>query len=183
MRPQQAGSMALDAGEVVETASARLARLFDAHYDRLYRLARRMSPSSSDAQDLVQEVFLRAARFNTNLPDSPAGEEAWLIRVLVNVSRDDWRRRKVRTRFEKESDFSGTVRSSESAAVAHAEVWHALNQLSPRQRAVIVLKELEDRPIPSIAALLGISRVTVRWHLLAGRRHLAKALGLKETSP
>jgi RNA polymerase sigma factor (sigma-70 family) len=102
--------------------------------------------------------------------------------VLVNVSRDDWRRRKVRTRFERESDLSGTVRSGESAAVAHAEVWHALNQLSPRQRAVIVLKELEDRPIPSIAALLGIGQVTVRWHLLAGRRRLAKALGLKETS-
>ena len=40
----------------------RLAALFDAHHDRLYRLARRLAPTADDALDLVQEAFLKAAR-------------------------------------------------------------------------------------------------------------------------
>ena len=50
------------ANAAAETAEGRIARLFDAHHQRLYRLARRMSSTADDARDLVQEAFLRAAR-------------------------------------------------------------------------------------------------------------------------
>ena len=56
----------------------RLGALFDAHHDRLYRLARRLAPSADDALDLVQETFLKAARSARAVPAGPAGEEAWL---------------------------------------------------------------------------------------------------------
>ena len=58
----------------------------------------------------------------------------------------------------------------------------ALAMLSPRRRAVVVLRELEDRSVEEIAKLLGIGRVTVRWHLAAGRKHLARILGAPDTS-
>ena len=48
--------------------------------------------------------------------------------------------------------------------------------LPPRCRAIIVMYELEGLAIPAIAALLGISAITVRWHLSVGRRDLARAL-------
>src|SRR5512142_17176 len=75
----------------------RLAALFDMHYDRLYRLARRLSANTDDALDLVQETFLKATRSVNSIP-AGAWEEAWLVRVLVNIRRDQWRKASVRRR-------------------------------------------------------------------------------------
>jgi DNA-directed RNA polymerase specialized sigma24 family protein len=66
----------------------RLAALFDAHHDRLYRLAHRLAPDADDAPDLVQETFLKAARSPTSVPLGATSEEAWLVRMLVNIRRD-----------------------------------------------------------------------------------------------
>jgi len=76
----------------------RLATLFDAHEDRLYGLARRLTPSADAARDLVQDTFLRAARSLRSVPVGLAKEEAWLVRVLVNRRRDQWRKTAVRRR-------------------------------------------------------------------------------------
>jgi RNA polymerase sigma factor (sigma-70 family) len=77
--------------DVVLDRATRLGALFDNHYDRLYRLARRLTPSDDDALDLVQETFLKAAR-GAGVPDDAANAEAWLVRVLVNTRRDEWRK-------------------------------------------------------------------------------------------
>jgi DNA-directed RNA polymerase specialized sigma24 family protein len=55
-------------------------------------------------------------------------------------------------------------------------VWQALGVLPPRRRAIVVLHELEGLPIPAIASLLGISAITVRWHLSIAKRDLTRAL-------
>jgi RNA polymerase sigma factor (sigma-70 family) len=60
--------------------------------------------------------------------------------------------------------------------VAHATVWRALDALPPRRRAVVVLHELEELDAKDIAKLLGITTVTVRWHLSRGRRELTRIL-------
>ena len=64
----------------------RLAALFDAHYDRLYRLARRLTPCADDALDLVQDTFLKAAGNTEKVPSGFANGEAWLVRVLIKHS-------------------------------------------------------------------------------------------------
>ena len=159
-------------------ATDRLSVLFDVHYERLYRLARRLAPTADEARDLVQETFLRAARSPKSVPAGRTSEEAWLVRVLVNIRRDDWRKAAVRRRHEEEARRAPRVnRDHDAAVVARATIWRALDILSPRRRAVIVLHELEGQTIAAIAALLGISAVTVRWHLSFGRRDLARILG------
>lgn len=158
----------------------RLASLFDVHHDRLYRLARRLAPSTDDALDLVQETFLKAARFPKSIPIGTANEEAWLVRVLVNIRRDQWRKTSVRNHHDKTAFGAGDSaiggRDPETALIAKTAVWQALNVLPPRRRAIVVMYELEGLAIPAIAALLGISIITVRWHLSRGRRDLTAAL-------
>jgi RNA polymerase sigma-70 factor (ECF subfamily) len=155
----------------------RLSALFDAHHDRLYRLARRLAPNADDARDLVQETFLKAARSPTSVPLGLTSEEAWLVRVLINVRRDEWRKTAVRKRHDKElSRSTGVDSGQEAALLARATVWRALDRLTPRRRAVVVMHELEGLAVPAIASLLGISAITVRWHLSVGRRDLARAL-------
>ena len=157
-----------------ESAADRLATLFDAHYERLYRLARRMVPAADDALDLVQETFLKAARAPRSIPSGFADAEAWLVRVLINIQRDRWRRAAVRKRYGDDRRPSSVVETHpEAAFVAHAAVWSALDGLPPRRRAVLVMHELEGLTVNDIASVLGITAITVRWHLSRGRRDLA----------
>ena len=160
-------------------SSDRLATLFDAHHLRLYRLARRMSGDPEEARDLVQQAFLRAARRVDSLPAGEPGGEAWLVRTLINLCRDRQRRLRVRQEAAGTLPLGCGASSPEAQAVARATVEVALARLSPRRRAVVVLHELEEQGVAGIARLLGITAITVRWHLAAGRREL-KAILLSE---
>ena len=153
-----------------DPSADRLSTLFDAHYERLYRLARRLVPTTDAAGDLVQDTFLKAARAVASIPIGSTDEEAWLVRVLINLRRDEWRKTAVRRRHQEEARRSTRVPSDQEAVfVARATVWRALDRLTPRRRAVLVMHELEGLTIPAIAALLGVSAITVRWHLSKGR--------------
>jgi RNA polymerase sigma factor (sigma-70 family) len=174
----QAITMAAAGGALRRDARERLEALFDTHHQRLYRLARRLTRNAEDARDLVQETFLRAARAPQSVPDGMPGEEAWLVRVLINMCRDRWRKSSVRKRSAHHQPHALAAGSSPEAAVmARAMIERALEWLPPRRRAIVVMYEMEGVAIPAIAALLGVAPVTVRWHLSRGRRELARALG------
>jgi len=169
-------AVASEAG--VQAGEGRLASLFDAHHLRVYKLARRMSGNADAARDLVQETFLRATGAIESVPVGARAEEAWLVRVLLNICRDNWRRqaRQARLSVFARPASSFVAGDHETAFIARTTVWRALQMLQPRRRAAIVLYELEGAQIPDIARLLGVSAVTVRWHLSRGRRELAKLI-------
>jgi RNA polymerase sigma-70 factor (ECF subfamily) len=170
----RAGTAGIDS----EAAADRLATLFDIHHQRLLGLARRLSRDADEARDLVQETFLHAARSPRSIPVGEAAE-AWLVRVLVNIQRDVWRRKLAKKRLDPEGEAEAArpvAPDSEASFVAKSTVWRALERLAPRRRAVIVMYELEGVTIPSIARQLGVSAVTVRWHLSMGRRELADVI-------
>jgi RNA polymerase sigma-70 factor, ECF subfamily len=160
----------------------RVAALFDAHHQRLYRLARRLSRDAESARDVVQETFLRAARATRTVPDGASHEEAWLVRVLVNICRDRWRQAAVRQHHAPHVLQPTASAHPEPALIARSLVQAGLAKLSPRRRAILVMYELEGATIPAIARLLGVSAVTVRWHLSVGRREMARALGRRNPS-
>ncbi len=155
----------------------RLGALFDAHQPRLYGLARRLSRDPEEARHLVQETFLRAARRPASIPETTQGAEAWLVRILVNLCRDRWRRLKVRREAIHQPIWSmGNSPDPESVASARSAVQQALARLRPRTRAIVVMHEIEGRSNTEIAAVLGMSEVTVRWHVATGRSKLRKEL-------
>ena len=179
----QALVLAAASERVDDDPGSRLAALFDAHQARLFRLARRLAVSGEDARDLVQETFLRAARSPESVPPGASHEEAWLVRVLINICRDRWRQVAVRRFHQPALTPRASSSHPESALIARSLVWHALGQLPPRRRAILILYELEGTGIPAIARLLGVTAVTVRWHLSVGRREMARVLTAGDQSP
>lgn len=155
----------------------RLSVLFDTYEDKLYRLARRLSANAEDAHDLVQDTFLRAARSVTSIPIG-AEEYAWLVRVLINIRRDQWRKAAVRVKWAAlAAPVAEAARPvAESALIAKQTIWSALDRLAPRRRAIVVLSEIEGMSPADIAALLGVAVMTVRWHLSMARRELHRTL-------
>jgi RNA polymerase sigma-70 factor (ECF subfamily) len=174
----QAIAMPVAVEKPPEDFAARVGALFDLHHQRLFKLARRLSRNADDARDLVQETFLRAAKSARSIPEGASNEEAWLVRVLINICRDRWRQSVVRTRARVNGHVSAEPAfNPEPHMIAKSLVRQALDALPPRRRAILILYELEGSTIPSIARLLGVTPVTVRWHLSIGRREMARALG------
>jgi RNA polymerase sigma-70 factor (ECF subfamily) len=169
-RNVQAMSAAVeDVAPVTVDPQERLEGLFERHHIRLYRFALRLSRNDDHAKDLVQDAFVRAAR--SRVPEEDDAAAAWLIRVVVNLARDRYRRELVREAFRRITgrDSHDPTESLDAAATVRA----ALARLPARQRAVVVLHHLEGQDVRDIARTLGISSVTVRWHLAAARKRLA----------
>ena len=81
----------------------------------------------------------------------------------------------IKQRSRRSHSTSGSG-NPEAALIARTVVWQALDILPPRRRAIVVMYELEELAIPAIASLLGISAITVRWHLSMGRHELTAHL-------
>jgi RNA polymerase sigma-70 factor (ECF subfamily) len=175
-------AMAAAANGPADSSAERLGALFDAHHERLYRLARRLSRNADDARDLVQDTFVRAARYPSKVPVGQPHEEAWLVRVMINICRDRWRQRATRARLDAVDHAMHLLPSPdpESAFVARSLVSYALGELPPKRRAVVVMYELEGMSIAAIARSLGVAAVTVRWHLSRGRKDMARSIRGKE---
>lgn len=152
-----------------------LATLYDGQAERLFRLARRLGHDGEAARDLVQEVFVRAASALAQQSAPQPQAAAWLVRVLINAAHDRHRRERVRRAEALDDEIPGGG-DAVAGVVARATVERALAQLPLRRRAIVVLAELEGASVAEIAADLGISQVTVRWHLAVGRRELRQWL-------
>jgi len=173
------GPVEADAGEAsLATVATKdgLAASFDAHGDRLFRLALRLGANREDSRDLVQETFVRAAS-SAAFPTAPERAAAWLVRTLVNLRTDHWRRTRARPEVSASSgeiERAPDIRGGDPAS--RIAVRSAIMALPPRRRAVVVLHEIEGCSTSEIASLLGLARATVRWHLMQGRKHLAGRL-------
>ncbi|GAA0242263.1 sigma-70 family RNA polymerase sigma factor [Saccharothrix mutabilis subsp. mutabilis] len=159
--------------------TATLAR-FEAGRDRLASLAYRLLGSAADAEDVVQDAFLRWQAADRERIEVP---EAWLTKVVTNLALD--RLRSARARHERavgawmpEPLLDGdpmlgpadTVEQRESVTLA---VLTLMERLSPVERAVYVLREAFSYPHAEIAEILDISESASQQHAHRARRHLA----------
>lgn len=157
--------------------------LFARHADRLWALALRTLQHRQDAEEVLQEAMLSAFRRAASFRgDAAVG--TWLYRIVLNACFDRLRRAKARpvpAAFGEEvvaslpSGDEGPEETVVRREVA-AEVEQALAQLSPDQRAALILVDLEGRSVDEAAGILGCAPGTVKSRCSRGRARLAPLL-------
>ena len=167
--------------------AADLAPVFEEHRSFLWALSYRLTGNAADADDIVQESFVRALQRPPADRDRPW--RPWLVRVAVNLGRDLLRRRRRRGGYEGQwlpspiateppshepADESGNpaARYDLLESVSFAFLL-ALEALTPTQRATLLLRDVFDYSARETARALGLSEANVRTTHLRARRALA----------
>jgi RNA polymerase sigma-70 factor, ECF subfamily len=161
------------------------------HLDALYRTALRMTRNPQDAEDLVQETYLRAFRFfdkfepGTNL-------RAWLFKILTNTYINRYRKLASEPRIDSldgSEEFAlynhldteaatrgGSVEAQVLDRFAESDIKAAIEALPPQFRMAVLLADVEGFSYNEIAEITGVKKGTVMSRLFRGRRLLQKAL-------
>ena len=141
------------------------------YQDRLYAAALSICKNPEDAEDVVQDVFLK---YHTSSKEFCDEEhlKAWLLRLIINRGRDLWRRRTVRN----VTPLSDLLPSTSFASKEASELFFAVMSLPPKYRMVVHLYYYEDYPVSDIAGLLHISESNVKIRLMRARKELKQYL-------
>jgi RNA polymerase sigma-70 factor, ECF subfamily len=177
------------------TSPEKFEALVREHQGMVFRTLSRMTGAGPHVEDLAQEAFLRLYRA---LPEfrGDATVSTYLYRIVVNLSQDEWkRRRKERTHLASEpayveddggewlENFAGDDLAGEHARtpeqlMGDADVQRAVNEellaLPEAERSVLVLYHQEECSYEGIAIALGLPVNTVRTHLHRGRKRLGE---------
>lgn len=158
---------------------------------KVFRLVYTLVRNAGEADALTQDVFVKAWRA---VPDfkGEAAFETWLNRIAVNAVRDSVRRRKPVVSYAdlaaaEEVDGTDLPRAVEPTDGTSPErdalsrqirrrIGEALEALSPRQKAIFVMKHYEERSIAEIGSATGLDDGTVKSHLFRAARKLRQKL-------
>jgi RNA polymerase sigma factor (sigma-70 family) len=151
------------------------------HLDAAYNLARWLTNNDHDAEDVVQDAYLRAIR---HFGGFQGGEgKAWLLAIVRNRCYDSMRHKGVRVRttpFEEELHDTRETTSDPETALLQKEraelLRQALAELPLELREVLVLRELEEFSYMEIASIARIPIGTVMSRLSRGRKRLQQEL-------
>ena len=161
-----------------------LAELFLRYQDRLFKLVYLVTRSHQDAQDVLQETFLRLLKAIHSYDESKGTLETWLYAIAVNLARDCLRRRK-RTLLpwhllDEDRCASGDATQPESLSLEREwqqVIWEAVSSLEEKQRVTVILRYYLDLSCEEIARVLSCPEGTIHSRLYYARLALQKALG------
>jgi RNA polymerase sigma factor (sigma-70 family) len=159
------------------------------HLDCAYNLARWLSRNEDDAQDVVQEAYLRAFRYFPTFHGEGAGAKGWLLKIVRNTFYswlDAGRHTQKWVELDEETlpqtsrvpEAERFLLQSDTAVL----VRRAMEGLPPNYREVLVLRELEGMSYKEIAQITGLPQGTVMSSLSRGRGRLREALASLATS-
>ena len=159
------------------------APIYEKYYWRVFRMAYGMTGNHGSAEDLTQEIFMRAYQRLKEFRGQSAFS-TWLYRVAVNHSLNYRRKHQVETREESpsESDPQPTVDGSTMADTGvmrqqmTVQVHRALLALKPKLRMIVILKDIEGLSYEEIAQRTNCSTGTVASRLNRSRKLLARKL-------
>lgn len=165
------GILQLATGEgTVSTHPSQFSRLFEEYHGLVFRTAYRITGSAADAEDVLQNIFLRLMR-----RDSAAGllnEESYFRRAAVNASLDVLRARRGELPLEEVPSQTCDSQSRELRDCLR----RAFAKLTPRSAEIFALRYVEDFTNRQIAQMLNMSQVLVAVTLHRTRRQLQKEI-------
>jgi RNA polymerase sigma-70 factor, ECF subfamily len=147
----------------------------------LYRVALSVLRNAAEAEDVVQDAFLRVLQHQGEL-DRIIDVRPWLVRIAWNLALD--RRRRVRPEQMDEIFAAGLVSTDLPADQAMAEVGRmrqvlgAIERLPKKEREALLLSVMDELTTAEMSAVLGRSESSVRSLLFRARTHLRERLGV-----
>lgn len=166
-------------------------RLYEENRERILALAFRFTRNLQDAEDILQETFIKAFRSSTFPPsETGANLSSWIYRIALNTSIDFCRKKKRRSETglgrnqaqgaSKETEQLPKVSLNPEERLMQSELSKLLddyiNRLPWRQRSIFILKYYEQLKIKEIAKLLGCSEGSVKRSLFRSVQNLRKGL-------
>jgi RNA polymerase sigma factor (sigma-70 family) len=161
------------------------------HLSAAYRLARYLMRNDSDADDVVQEAFLRALKyFGGFRGDGASQSRAWLLAIVRNMAHT-WRRRlhtgSSTTEFDEEVHSEAIANEDPGSALSRRDLRETLaevlDRLPPEFREVIVLREMEGLSYKEISEVADVPVGTVMSRLSRARKRLQEALSASDEEP
>jgi RNA polymerase sigma-70 factor (ECF subfamily) len=168
-------------------------QLVVSQHRRIYAICYRFTGSSSDAEDLTQDVFLKLYNNLASFDTLKGSFQTWITTLTRNLLVDHFRR----SRLDRASDSLDAPQGTEEDGPSMAErladpspsqehhvaglelkvkIQAALKQLSPELREAVILRDLEDMDYKEIAQVLQIPEGTVKSRISRGRGELARLL-------
>jgi RNA polymerase sigma-70 factor (ECF subfamily) len=186
---RMAGSDAAEVARARAGDEGAFQALVERHARAVFRLAYRMTGNEQDAEDVVQETFLKAYRRIAQYEDR-AAFGSWLHRITANTAYDALRARARRREeaiaqppddpgsdpldaFESEAPAPDRIALSDEIA---RRVRAAMARLSPQERAAFTLRHFEERPIREIAGMLDLDVSATKQSVFRAVRKLREAL-------
>ncbi len=174
-------TLTLDANALASLRSGQargLEQCYRVYGARVYRICRNLLPQNTDAEDATQEVFLKVME-RIGQFEGRASFSTWLHRIAVNhcLNRIEKERRRQTSALDDSLPDSRPSPSEASALAEGNERFESfLRRLPPMQRAVLVLREVEQMSYTEISEALEIPEGTVMSRLARGRERLASML-------
>jgi RNA polymerase sigma-70 factor (ECF subfamily) len=151
-------------------------RFVSEHLRRIFIQIYRIVRNADDAQDLTQEAFIKALQHQEQLKDEHKAAH-WLSRIATNTA-IDFLRRSGRASFCEIDEAPESHSDSPEQLLLRSEqrnyLEDGLRLLSPRERAALMLRDVEGLPAEEVARRLNCSKATVRSHIANGRTKFRK---------
>jgi RNA polymerase sigma-70 factor (ECF subfamily) len=158
---------------------ARVTELVEEYSSTLYRVAYSVTRNAADAEDVVQETFLRVLRHRNKLGDV-RDYRVWLVRIAWNLVLDRKRRAKTRPQVDDFEDLARVLPTGELSAEKmvitaqrHARILGLIDTLPEREREVLLLSAVNELSTVEIALILKTTESTIRSRLYRARHALA----------
>ncbi|MDZ7637762.1 MAG: sigma-70 family RNA polymerase sigma factor [Bryobacterales bacterium] len=182
MDTQLRSTMNERAETVAAHAADRRGAFIEMHMRRVFVLVYRVVGNVADAQDLTQDVFIKALQREEQLRDEEKAVQ-WLSRIAANTAIDFLRRRgrAVHCAVEDLPELADPSRFANPerillGAESHQIFQDALQTLTSRERAALVMRDVEGAEAEEVARALGCSKATVRSHIANARVKFRKFL-------